>query len=238
MCSTGFTPYGFSLVVKFGGSLMRDIPTCKDAIAELERLVEFGYRILLVPGGGLPDKAIEAVDASYPLAAFTSHHACALAQDQTGYLLTDRAFSSKLVATSALGECRKISAAGMVPVLLPSRILFAMDPVDWSWDVTSDAVATWIAWVTGAASVAFLTDVDGVYRSGGASEPAELIQHIDAADLARLGHTCIDACAAQFMAARGLTGVVVNGSHANLLRDWLDGKPVKATCITASGNRD
>lgn len=228
----GFPSYGFSIVVKFGGSLMRDIVACKAALAELERLADDGHRFLIVPGGGIPDKAIEAVDAAHSLEAFTAHHACALAQYQTGYLLADRAFSSKLVASSSLGQCRTLAQEGKIPVLLPSRVLFTMDPVDWSWDVTSDAVAAWVAWITRTHCLAILTDVDGVYRSAATKDSSALIELIEAHELAQLGHTSVDACAANFMAQRGISGVVINGGYPERLAAWLQGKRVKATTIT------
>ncbi|MEX2745619.1 aspartate kinase [Rhizobium mongolense] len=227
----GFPPYGFSIVVKFGGSLMRDLATCKATLGELERLSERGHRILVVPGGGIPDKAIESVDATHPLAPFTAHHACALAQDQTGYLLADPAFSSKLLACSTLGECRNVAGEGKIPVLLPSRVLFTMGPLEWSWSITSDAVAAWVAWVTGTPQLAILTNVDGVYRDAAISEPAAFIEEITAHELSKLGHTSIDGCAADFMARKGISGVVVNGLHPYRLGDWLEGRPVKATSV-------
>ncbi|MDK1494260.1 nucleoside-diphosphate kinase [Sinorhizobium sp. 7-81] len=229
--SNGFPPYGFSAVVKFGGSLMRDLETCRTVLADLEQIRTSGHRIMIVPGGGIPDKAIEAVDSSYPLDAFTAHHACALAQDQTGYMIADPAFSSNLVPCSTLGECRLVMEQGRIPVLLPSRILFALDPVEWSWDITSDAIAAWIAWLTSTNKLAVLTDVDGVYRNGRSDDPSALIPEIAPDELARLGHTSIDACAAQFMARRGLSGVVLNGAFPQRLRDWLEGREVTGTLI-------
>ncbi|CDZ64456.1 Aspartate/glutamate/uridylate kinase [Neorhizobium galegae bv. orientalis] len=230
----GFAPYGFSIVVKFGGSLMRDFAVCKTALAELERLCRSGHRILVVPGGGIPDKAIESIDAVHRLAPFTAHHACALAQDQTGYLLADPAFSSAVVCCSTLGECRSLAESGKIPVLLPSRILFAMDPVAWSWDITSDAVAAWIAWVTDTPRLAILTNVDGVYRNAVTDDPAALIREITAHELSQLGHTSVDACAANFMAEKGIAGCVLNGSYPRRLGDWLEGKRVTGTNIGIS----
>ncbi|MEZ2127908.1 aspartate kinase [Sinorhizobium sp. CB9] len=229
----GFTPYGISVVVKFGGSLMRNLEACRAALAELEELGRSGHRILIVPGGGIPDKAIEAVDATHPLAPFTAHHACALAQDQTAYMLSDPALSSNLVACSTLGECRLRLREGKLPVLLPSKILFALDPVEWSWDITSDAIAAWIAWLTDTPKLAILTDVDGVYRNAATDDPTALITEIRSDELARLGHTSIDACAAHFMSQRGISGVVLNGTHPYRLRDWLEERRVTGTRITS-----
>lgn len=231
----GFPPYGFSTVVKFGGSIMRDIAACKKAVAELERLADEGHKLLVVPGGGIPDKAIEAIDALAPFAPSTAHHACALAQDQTGYILSDPAFSSKLIASASLGECRTIARDGKVPILLPSRLLFAAEPVDWTWQVTSDAVAAWVAWLTMTPTVVIWTTVDGVYRDGAIDDPDALIKQISAQDLARLGHTAIDVCAADFMARRKLSGAVINAFYPKRLADWLRGRSIKATNITWNG---
>ncbi|MDL2402407.1 aspartate kinase [Rhizobium mayense] len=232
MFAESFPSHDFSIVVEFGGSLMHDLSVCRAAVAELERLVQRGDRILVVPGRGFQDKAIEAADTAYAPAPFAAPHACALAQDQTGYLLAHRAFSPNLVPSATLGECRSLAKVGKIPVLLPSHMLFAMDPAIWSWDITSDAVAAWIAWVTNAPLLAMLTDVDGIYRDAATHDPEALIKEIDAHDLAELGHTSIDACAAHFMSLRGASGIIINGAHPNRLRDWTDGKHVRATHIT------
>ncbi|WP_208245875.1 aspartate kinase (plasmid) [Rhizobium sp. T1470] len=234
----GFPPYGFSAVVKFGGSIMRDLAVCKHAVAELERLADHGHKILVVPGGGIPDKAIEAVDVAASLTPSTAHHACALAQDQTGYMLADPAFSSKLVPSASLGECRALAKEAKVPVLLPSRLLFAADPVEWTWHITSDAVAAWIAWLTSTPRLVIWTNVDGVYRGGAVDDPAALVEQITARELVRFGHTSIDACAVDFMAQKHLPGAVINARYPARLADWLAGTPVRATDITVNGSEE
>ncbi|MDK4743251.1 MULTISPECIES: aspartate kinase [Rhizobium] len=234
MFTQSLPPCGFSIVVKFHGSLMHDLSVFRTAVAELERLVERGHRILVVPGGDLNDKAIERVEDLYPPPSVMTHHACALVQDETGYLLANRAFSSKLVPSATLSECRSLAKVGKIPVLLASRMLFTTDSVEWSLDITSNAVAAWIAWVTNAPLMAILTDVDGVYRNAATHDPGALIEEIDAHDLAELGHASVDACAAHFMSLRGAAGVVINGTHPNRLRDWTEGKHVRATYITTN----
>ncbi|MGY5809904.1 amino acid kinase family protein [Rhizobium sp. LEGMi198b] len=232
MFTQSLPPCGFSIVVKFGGSLMHDLSACRTAVAELERLVQRGHRILVVPGGDFHDKAMERVDDLYARAPVSTRHACALVQDQKGNSLANRAFSSKLVPSATLSECRSLAKVGKIPVLLPSRMLPTTDSVEWGWDITSDAVAAWIAWVTNAPLLAMLTDVDGVYRNGATHNPEAFIEEIDAHDLAELGHAPVDACAAHFMSLRGASGVVINGTHPDRLRDWTEGKHVRATYIT------
>jgi 5-(aminomethyl)-3-furanmethanol phosphate kinase len=231
----GFPPYGIDVVVKIGGSLMQQPERCRALIEVIEDLAREGHSLLLVPGGGLPDNAIESVDATHPLSPFTAHHACALAQDQTGYMLADKAFSNLLVPCTTLGACRSALADGAVPILLPSGILFHLDPVSWSWDVTSDAVAAWIAWLVGATRLVIVTNVDGVFLDGSLNSPHKRIVRIAAADLAALGHTSIDACAAAFVARNGLAAAVLNGANPERLAEYLRRKPTIATEVLPSG---
>ncbi|PCI04071.1 MAG: aspartate kinase [Hyphomicrobiales bacterium] len=232
----GFPDFGFSTVIKFGGSLMRNPAACRSTIVAIETIAASGHNVLIVPGGGIPDKAIEAINVDNPLSPFTAHHACALAQDQTGYLLSDPEFSSNLVPCASLGDCKTALQKGSVPVLLPSRILFAIDPVAWSWDITSDAVAAWFAWLVGARSLAVLTDVDGIYADGDINNPEKRIVRVSARDLVGLGHTSIDVCAVAFMAGKGITGAVLNGHHPDRLIDWMEGRATIATDIVEHGS--
>lgn len=228
----GFNDYGVEAVLKFGGSLTCDLKVCEKLVQAIAGLVREGQRIVVVPGGGRPDKEIEAVDRERPLMPETAHRACALAQDQTGLIISDAAFAQGLVPCETLGECRGALARGEAPVLLPSRLLFDLDPVERTWDVTSDAVAAWIAWLLGAERVAILTDVDGVYRKGNVGDPAHLLAEIDFATLKSMGHTSLDACAADFLAAHQIEAAVLNGMHPERVVAWCTRLPTTGTVIT------
>lgn len=238
----GFVDYGVDIVLKFGGSLTRDLERCQALIGAIAGLAAEGQRILILPGGGRTDKVIEAIDRERPLAAETAHRACALAQDQTGLILADPAFSDRLVACETLAACRAALAQGNVAVLLPSRLLFDVDPVEQTFEITSDAVGVWLAWLTGARRVAILTDVDGVFEAGRIGDPDHLIATISAAELLRMGHTSIDACAVAFLQARGMDCTVLNGLHPDRVAAWGRGQDATGTAIigaatTAGGAR-
>ena len=227
----GFPPYGIDIVLKFGGSLTRDLRSCRELVAAIAELGRRGIGILIVPGGGRTDKVIEAIDQEQALASDTAHRACALAQDQTGLILCDPSFSRDLIACEKLGKCRAVLARQRIPVLLPSRLLFDLDPVERSWAVTSDAVAAWVAWLVGAGRFAVLTDVDGVYREGHVGDPAWLLDHIGFEALRRMGHTSIDACAADFIATHRIDAAVINGLHPERVTAWCMGERTTATII-------
>ena len=227
----GFVNPDLGCVVKIGGSLTRDIGEAFRLVGALAGLAESGRRILVVPGGGRPDKAIEEIDRERPLAPHTAHRACALAQDQTGLILADPAIARGTEACSTIGGCLAALEDRRLPILLPSPLLFTAEPVEASWDVTSDAVGAWVAWLLGAERYAVLTDVDGVYAGGRIGEPDQLLSEIAAVDLAAMGHTSVDACAAAFIAAKGIEGAVLNGRHPERVVDWIERRPCRGTLI-------
>lgn len=194
--------------------------------------------MIVVPGGGRTDKTIEALDREQPLAPATAHIACALAQDQTGLILCDVAFSDRLTACETVTECVRALDAGQVAVLLPSRLIKDLDPVDKTWDVTSDAVAAWVGWLVHAPRLAILTDVDGVFEAGRVGESDHLISHISHDDLLAMGHTSIDKCAAAFIRAHSIEAAVLNGTHPDRLRQWIARSDITGTIIGCDPGKD
>ena len=227
----GFTSFEIDIVIKFGGSLTRDLELCQRLIGNIARLCHSGQRIIVVPGGGRTDKVVEAIDREQSLAAETTHRACALAQDQTGLLLADPSFSDSLVACTTLASCRSALGRGKAAVLLPSRLLFDLDPIEKTFDVTSDAVAAWLAWLVAARRLVVLTDVDGVFAGGNLGSKAHLIRQIPASRLSAMGHTAIDACAAAFLEARQMDCTILNGNFPDRLIAWTEGGSAVGTIV-------
>ena len=227
----GFTNLEIDVVVKFGGSLTRDLDLCRRLINVIATLGREGQRVIVVPGGGRTDKVVEAIDREQSLAPDTTHRAGALAQDQTGLLLADPSFSDGLAACKTLGSCRAALDRGQVAVLLPSRLLFDLDPIERTFDATSDAVAAWVAWLVAARRLVVLTDVDGVFASGKLGSKAHLIRQIPAKRLSAMGHTAIDACAAAFLEAKRMDCTILNGNFPDRLLGWAEGGSVVGTVV-------
>jgi len=227
----GFVDYGFDAVVKFGGSLLIDRTMTKAAIDAVEATIAAGLRVLVIPGGGPTDKAIEAIDRNSPLSPDTHHRACARAQDQTGLMIADRAFSSILEPCDDLDEARKISHLNRIPVLLPSRIMFAIDPFERTWEITSDAMAVWFAWLVRAPLTAVLTNVDGIYPPEVARVPGACIPTIGALELSSWGHTAVDRCVPLFANRNQITVWVGHGGYSDRLTKALAGDNTVGTYI-------
>ena len=228
----GFIDYDVDVVVKFGGSLLARLEDVKRFAVTLGALRRSGIRIVVVPGGGPTDKTIEAIDRQQRLSLEICHRACALAQDQTGLVISDESFSDALRTCDNFEDLRRVLDSERVAVLLPSRILFALDPIERTWDVTSDAVAAWVAWLLSARSFAIATDVDGVFSSGRIGSEEHLLPKISARDLVAMGHTAVDRCAAEFLLGRSMDCFVFNGKDPERLGRWLTGEPARGTHVT------
>ena len=63
--------------------------------------------------------------------------------DQYGLLLSD--LTPESVTVSKLLEAKRVLDSGQLPIFLPSDLFFKEDPLENSWDVTSDSIAVYIA---------------------------------------------------------------------------------------------
>jgi len=230
----GFTNYNIDWVVKFGGSLLFDVAATKSMVSVIRELSEEGHRLLILPGGGPTDKTIEAIDKKVGFTLDIAHEACALAQDQTGLMICDPCFSDGLMPCRTLSEALQALETGKTPVLLPSLLIRVVDPIQRTWEITSDAVAGWLAWLVGAPKLAILTNVDGIYEPGQVGNSNSLFAQIEATKAADLGLTAIDTCLASFLVAKGLDCYVLNGLHPSRLASIVRHQPTIGTLVIGS----
>ena len=227
----GFTDYKIDAVIKFGGSILADKDMCQKTINSITGLVENGYRIMVVPGGGPTDNTIEALDKRHPFNPDTHHRACARAQDQTGLMISDPVWNSRLIPCETLEEVKKANDSYMAGVILPSRLIFDLDPFERTWEITSDAMSVYFSWLVGAKHTIILTNVDGVYLDGKIGDRDKLIKSIMASELESLGHTAVDVCTPAFLNAKKMNCFVMNGQRSETMLDFLNGKEVTGTFI-------
>lgn len=217
-------------VVKVGGSLAKDPKVLMRLCEFLSRLVE-EQDFIVVPGGGKLADAVRELDGEYALSEEISHRMALLAVDQYGMLLSDLTPNSEIVHT--IEDARKLSSSGGVPILLPARLMFREDPLEHSWDVTSDSVAAWIAEVSKAERLVLVTDVDGIYlKTSKPSRRKKPIPRLSAKELVDLNvETCVDEALPKILLRTGIKCHVVNGSYPDRVARILEGKNTTQTEI-------
>src|SRR6266536_488186 len=216
----GFVPFGLQAVVKFGGSIMRDVGLAARTGAELAALAREAP-LLVFPGGGPSDKLVEELARQARLETDIVNPANMRALDQTGILLAAMTRGAEAVAD--LAAARAVIARGGLPVLLPSALVLALDVFTRKDVITSDTIGAYFAFLVGAPLYVVLTDVDGVYRGRGDGDPGTLVREISAGELAGLGATSVDRCFGSLLEACGLRAWVLNGAHPARVREVLRG---------------
>lgn len=141
-------------VVKVGGSyaFSSALKSWIDAVAAC------AGRVVVVPGGG---PFAETVRVAQPKMGFddrAAHEMALLAMEQYGCALASLAAGWRLAASEA--AIRDVLREGGVPVWSPTPMLRDADDVPWSWDVTSDSLAAWLAGRIGAKRVLLVKQLE------------------------------------------------------------------------------
>ncbi len=131
-----------TIVAKVGGSLM-DLPDLSGRVTEFVARRR-GDRLVLIAGGGDAADFVRTMDRMHGLGEAKSHGLAIRSLDLTAHALA--AIVPGLVVAETLAEMKACWAQGDVPVLAPRRVLDDdPDPLESSWDVTTDSIAARIA---------------------------------------------------------------------------------------------
>lgn len=148
-------------VVKLGGSHAFS----GDLAAWLATLVAAAGRVVVVPGGGPFADAVRAAQPRIGFGDRAAHRMALAAMEQFCCALVDLAAEpgadpdGDVVPAGSVAAIRGALAARRVPVWVPTRMATAADDVPWSWDVTSDSLAAWLAGRLGAPRVVLVKQV-------------------------------------------------------------------------------
>lgn len=219
-------------VIKVGGSLAEDPERLRVLCRKLSELAK-KYSLIAVPGGGRFADAVRELDQRFNLSGVVSHRMAILGMDQFGLLLCQVIPDS--CATYLLDDAKQLSEVGVVPVFLPSRLMFREDPLENSWDVTSDSIAAYVAKKLRAKKVILATDVDGVFTSDPKTRSdAKLIGQLPAEELLALKQrTSVDRYLPKLLLDAGIGCYVVNGRYPDRVASVLAGQHTTCTLISA-----
>jgi aspartokinase-like uncharacterized kinase len=219
-------------VVKLGGSLALHPEKLRILCKKLSEASK-KHKLIVVPGGGEFADVVRSLDKRFSLSSVVSHRMAILGMDQYGLLLSD--LMPNAVSVSKLEEIKHFLDMNKVPVFLPSTLLFSLDPLENSWDVTSDSIALYLADRLVAHRVLLVTDVDGIYTDDPKVKPeAKLIKKLSSNELLAMDkRTSVDKALADLLLKTSIDCFVVNGLFPERVTAVLDGQDSVYTLISA-----
>jgi aspartokinase-like uncharacterized kinase len=217
-------------VIKVGGSLAEDTERLKALCRMLSELAK-KYALIVVPGGGRFADVVRDFDQRFSLSKGVSHRMALLGMDMFGLLLSDIMPSCRVFRQ--FDDAEELFGAGVVPIFLPSQLMFKDDPLENSWDVTSDSVAAYFAERLNAEKLILVTDVDGIFtKDPKIHRDATLIERISAKKLLMMNHrTSVDKFLPQLLSKSQIECYVVNGKYPARIKAVLAGQRTTCTVI-------
>lgn len=126
-------------VVKLGGSTAWEA----ERGVWIEAFAASSLPLVIVPGGGPFANQVRAAQKSMGFSDKAAHAMAILAMDQFGYVILDH--GRNLVPAWSVGDIEHALGEHRIPVWLPSTLTIAAPDIRASWDITSDALAAWLA---------------------------------------------------------------------------------------------
>lgn len=184
---------GRTVVVKYGGAAMEDPKLCREVVADLELMKLVGMRVVLVHGGGkainrLLDKLELPVSFKDGLRVTDDETMEAVAEVLIGKVNQELVWSLNEYGNNAVGisgadgktlKCRQIDPdlghvgevtkvnTELIEAILENGYMPVIASVgcgpDGLYNINADIAASKIAQALGAHTLAYLTDVDGLY---------------------------------------------------------------------------
>jgi len=208
-------------VVKIGGSLFPH-----QAIKLAENLK--GLDVVVICGGGDFANLLRKFDYQIDFSNSANHHAAIMCMDILGILLSDKIKNG--IAVYSLEDAENAIKSGLTPILLPSKLMDSLDPLEHSWRVTSDSISLYFAHLL-EAKLLIATDVDGIYTRDPSQDGAQLLRNIDDRKLLNFGETSVDDSFAELLLQYPSACYVVNGKYPERVLSIMDGKSSICTFI-------
>lgn len=218
------------VVVKVGGSIASQPLKLHALCIKLSELSK-KRKLVVVPGGGEFADTVRQLDQRFHLSEKAAHRMAILGMDQYGLLLVDLIPDSTAVVN--LEETENALSMGKVPVFLPSALLFMEDPLENSWEITSDCIALYLATRMKASKVLLVTNVDGIYSSDPKkNNGAEFMRKVTPNELLALKQrTSVDKALPELLLKSPIECYVVNGLYPHRLEAILEGQETVSTFI-------
>jgi len=197
-------------VIKVGGSLAEE-PKKLKALCQSLGILARKRALIVVPGGGRLADVVRTLDRRFMLSSEVAHRMAILAMDQFGLLLS--CIMPYSCVFHRLKNAKKLLENRNSPIFLPSKLMFEENPLENSWDVTSDSIAAHVASRVSAKKLVLVTDVDGIFTSDPKNDSsATLIKNLSVEQLLALNRrTSVDRYLPKLLLDVHFDCYVVNG---------------------------
>lgn len=191
-----------------------------------------GTNALIVVGGGEFANLIRKYDEKYKFSSKITHETAIDSMVILAKLLDDKISFTKIAYS--ISDAKKYSDEGLIPILIVSKLLKELDPFEYSWDVTSDSIALYVANLLKAKTL-IATNVEGIYTRDPSEEGSKFISKIDAKKLLTFEESSIDLMLPSLLIKFGTNCYIVNGKFPkrvlSLISDNTDNYNFKYTKI-------
>ncbi len=208
-------------VLKVGGSLTKKPNKLKKLCIKLGEWAK-EKRLTIVPGGGEFADVVRCLDKTFKLSALKAHEMAILAMDLYGLFLSSLTPNSQPV--KSLKECAKLSCKGVLPIILPYETCVKADFKP-SWDVTSDTLSAYIAFLLKAEKLILVKDVDGIY------DKERRILKVVSLNWLKKNKSCLDRFFPKIIEKVKIETYVVNGFHPDRIKKILLNEEALCTMI-------
>ncbi len=216
-------------IVKVGGSLAVYPEKLRILCSKLGQFSK-KHPLILVPGGGKFADTVRNLDKKYSLSPDVAHRMAVLGIDQYGLLLSN--ITPNSYVTDDFETFTKKSAFCKLPIFLPSSFILKENPLENSWDVTSDSIALYVTQRLKIDRLVLVKDVDGIYTTDPKKHPdAELLSRVTCQQLLSMRHTSVDKFLPKLLLEARVDCYVVNGQFPERVEAILDGKETACTLI-------
>jgi aspartokinase-like uncharacterized kinase len=219
------------VLIKIGGSLAK-YPKILKRLCKAIGVIGKKYELFIVPGGSKFADVVRDFDRNYNLAKETSHRMSILGMNQYGFLLNDLIPNSQLF--HQIKNYKKILNTNKIPIFLPAQYMFRKDPLDNSWNITSDSIAIYLAIQLQISEAIIVTDVDGIFNKYPKSlSSSKLIENVSPNNLLKLNqNTCVDKFLAKLLAKSKINCYIVNGLYPKRVVSILNRQQTVCTLIS------
>ncbi|MHA1409914.1 MAG: amino acid kinase family protein [Candidatus Odinarchaeia archaeon] len=220
------------IVVKVGGSLFVDFNKTALIFNTLLELIHGGYRLVVVPGGGMFADSIRMLQKKYNITDDAAHWLAILSMVQTAYLIMD--INKYAVIFSNIKELNALYDKNFLPIVNAHDFLKSDDRLPHSWDITSDSISVFIANKLNSKKLILLKDVDGIFTGDPQlNNNYRLKKRVTLKDFELFNYNVVDNYFPYILKDFLKHGScwIINGNFPYRIKDLLEGKKIIATEI-------